>query len=126
MRNDRVALGLGWFDRPYSSSRRWACTGTLPAKSFSPPGVVVVQVAHGDGVDVVEVDADLGERLLDRLAGAAAAPGWYSTVGVEAPVQRGVADQRGVETGVEQHPAAVGLQQDAGHRFTQPLLGRAP
>jgi len=31
--------------------------------------VVVVQMADRDGVDVVEVDADLGQPLLDRLAG---------------------------------------------------------
>ena len=40
----------------------------------------------------------------------------------EPPVQRGITDQRRVEPGVEQHPAAVGLQQHAGHRFPHPLV----
>ena len=95
----------------------------LAGEQLQPAGMVVVQVTHRDGVDVVDVDADVGQRLLDRLAGT-----WQHRAVLdrreEPPVQRRVPDQRGVEPGVQQHPAAVGLQQDAGHRLAHPLFGR--
>ena len=52
-----MLLGLGMVDSPYSSSRRCACTGTLPAKSFSPPAWSWCRWLSADRRDVVDVDA---------------------------------------------------------------------
>ncbi len=86
--------------------------------------MVVVQVAHRDDVDVVDVDADVVQRLFDRLTRSRQHRDVLDGR-EEPPVQRGVSDQRGVEPGVQQHPAAVGLQQHPRHRLPHSLFGRS-
>src|SRR5260370_16487705 len=45
-------------------------------------------------------------------------------VRVEAAPQHRIVDEREIETGVKQQPAAVAVQQDTGHRLEEPLAGR--
>ena len=97
--------------------------GHLACEQLQPAGMVDVQVRQRHEMDVVDVDPDLEERLLDRLTRTRQQRLVLHRWEVPPP-QRGVSDQSGVEAGVEQHPAAVGLQQDAGHRFAHPQFGR--
>ena len=122
--DDRVVLGLGVIGQPVLEFAALRVHRHLACEQFQAAGMVVVQVAHRDGVDVVDVDADVVQRLFDRLTGSRQHRDVLDGR-VEPPVQRGIPDQRGVEPGVQQHPAAVGLQQHAGHRFAHPLFGRS-
>jgi hypothetical protein len=79
-----------------------------------PADVVPVQVADRDGVNGRDVDARLVKGLVQRLA-RAGDDRPHRGIRVEPAAQRGVGDQRGVKTGVEQQPAAVGLEQHAGN-----------
>src|SRR4051794_39185400 len=86
-------------------------------------GVIDVQVTEADRFDLVETDAGERKRLFKRLTLA----GQYDGVGgvaVETSAQSGVADQGGVEAGVQQHPATVAQQQDARDRTHQHLVRR--
>jgi len=92
---------------------------------LQPACVVIVQVADGHGPDIGYVHAYPSERFVQRLAG----PGQHrleSRVAVKPAPQRRVRDQRRVESGVQQQPAAVTFQQDAGYRLAEPLLLRRP
>ena len=97
------------------------CTGTRPGEVTQAPGVVPVQVADRYGADAGDVDAALVQGLVQRLAGAGD-DGPHRGVAVEPASQGGVGDQRGVEPGIQQQPAAVRLEQHPGDRDPHLLI----
>src|SRR5262245_62642283 len=95
-----------------------------PRKVAEAADVVVVEMAHGDRHDVPRVHADVRKGVLQRIARSrqlelrrAAAP--------ESVIQGAVANERAVETRVEQHVAVLGLEEEARNRLAQedPALG---
>ena len=100
------------------------CVNRHPSgEQFESAGVVVVQVTQRDRVDRVDVDPDLIERLSDRLS-VGHEDRQILDARVKPLVQRRVTDERRIEAGVEQHPAAVTLQEHSRNRLPHPHLGR--
>ena len=89
---------------------------------LEPPGMIVMQVTDGNRMDGGKLDASPGQRLLQGLTGAGQ-DRRELRVAVESPPQGQVADERGVEAGVEQQPPAIAFEQHPGNRFPQ-ALGR--
>ena len=118
-----MLLGLGVIGQPVIDFTALCVHRHLACEQLQAAGMVMVQVAHRDGVDIVDVHADVVQRLFNRLAGSRQ-HGDVLDGRVEPPIQRGITDQRGVEPRVQQHPAAVGLQQHPWNRFAHPLFGR--
>jgi hypothetical protein len=76
-------------------------------------------------MDGGKLDASPGQRLLQGLTGTG--QDWRELrIAVKAPPQGQVADERGVEAGVELQPPAIAFEQHRGYRFPQALGRRRP
>ena len=101
-----VALRLGVAATGRTPARAAGQWTGAPTKCLSPPAWSTCRWLRPTALTRRNLDAGEGKRLLQRLPLARQHDG-VGRVAVEPPSQRGVPDQRGVEAGVEQHPAAV-------------------
>jgi hypothetical protein len=74
--------------------------------------VVVVKVADRDRHDVAEIDADVRERILERIPGAGQLE-LRRTAAPEAVIEGAVPDERAVEPRVQQDEAVLDLEEEA-------------
>src|SRR5450759_3984017 len=84
-----------------------------------------MQMAHTNRVDVLERNADLVECFLDRFT-RTRQHREVVDLRVETPSQRGVANQGGIEPGVQQQPPDLCVEQYSGRWLAQrDPLGRS-
>ena len=118
------SAGTGWRHRVVEL-RTLEVDGDPARKVAEAAGVIVVKVADTNRSDLLETDPHRIERVEQRVPIAGGQRGHNPGLcAMEAAAKRRVADQARVETGIEQQPPAVDLDQHPWDRLDEPLLGR--